>query len=65
MTLTYELEENISIKDIMDELEVNEYIGLQTKDGVEIIINLDKIVAIEFHKDKEQPPYNLNRVLHI
>ncbi len=53
MTLTYELEENISIKDIMDELEVNEYIGLQTKDGVEIIINLDKIVAIEFHKDKE------------
>lgn len=53
MTLTYELEENISIKDIMDELEVNEYIGLQTKDDVEIIINLDKIVAIEFHKDKE------------
>nr|DAK95071.1 MAG TPA: hypothetical protein [Caudoviricetes sp.] len=53
MTLTYELEENISIKNIMDELEVNEYIGLQTKDGVEIIINLDKIVAIEFHKDKE------------
>jgi hypothetical protein len=53
MTLTYELEENISIKDIMDELEVNEYIGLQTKDGVEIIINLDKIVAIEFYKDKE------------
>lgn len=53
MTLTYELEENISIKDIMDELEVNEYIGLQTKDGVEIIINLDKIVVIEFHKDKE------------
>lgn len=53
MTLTYELEENISIKDIMNELEVNEYIGLQTKDGVEIIINLDKIVAIEFHKDKE------------
>lgn len=53
MTLTYELKENISIKDIMDELEVNEYIGLQTKDGVEIIINLDKIVAIEFHKDKE------------
>lgn len=53
MTLTYDLEENISIKDIMDELEVNEYIGLQTKDGVEIIINLDKIVAIEFHKDKE------------
>ena len=53
MTLTYELEEDISIKDIMDELEVNEYIGLQTKDGVEIIINLDKIVAIEFHKDKE------------
>ena len=53
MTITYDLEENISIKDIMDELEVNEYIGLQTKDGVEIIINLDKIVAIEFHKDKE------------
>ena len=53
MTLTYELEENISIKNIMDELEVNEYIGLQTKDGVEIIINLDKTVAIEFHKDKE------------
>lgn len=53
MTLTYELEENISIKNIMDELEVNEYIGLLTKDGVEIIINLDKIVAIEFHKDKE------------
>ena len=53
MTLTYELEENISIKNIMDELEVNEYIGPQTKDGVEIIINLDKIVAIEFHKDKE------------
>lgn len=51
--LAYELEENISIKDIMEELEVNEYIGLQTKDGVEIIINLDKIVAIEFHKDKE------------
>lgn len=53
MTLAYELEENISIKDIMEELEANEYIGLQTKDGVEIIINLDKIVAIEFHKDKE------------
>jgi hypothetical protein len=53
MTLTYELEENISIKDIKEELEVNEYIGFQTKDGVEIIINLDKIVAIEFHKDKE------------
>nr|DAN73289.1 MAG TPA: hypothetical protein [Caudoviricetes sp.] len=51
--LAYELEENISIKDIMEELEVNEYIGLQTKDGVEIIINLDKTVAIEFHKDKE------------
>lgn len=52
-TLIYELEENISIKDIMEELEVNEYIGLPTKDGVEIIINLDKTVAIEFHKDKE------------
>ena len=52
-TLIYELEENISIKDIMEELEVNEYIGLLTKDGVEIIINLDKTVAIEFHKDKE------------
>lgn len=51
--LAYELEENISIKDITEELEVNEYIGLQTKDGVEIIINLDKTVAIEFHKDKE------------
>lgn len=51
--LAYELEENISIKDIMEDLEVNEYIGLQTKDGVEIIINLDKTVAIEFHKDKE------------
>ena len=51
--LAYELEENISIKDIMEELEVNEYIGLQTKDGVEIIINLDKTVAIEFHKNKE------------
>jgi len=53
MTLIYELEENISIKDIMEDLEVNEYIGLPTKDGVEIIINLDKTVAIEFHKDKE------------
>lgn len=53
MTLIYELEESISIKDIMGELEVNEYIGLPTKDGVEIIINLDKTVAIEFHKDKE------------
>lgn len=52
-TLIYELEENISIKDIMEELEVSEYIGLPTKDGVEIIINLDKTVAIEFHKDKE------------
>ena len=51
--LAYELEENISIKDIMEELEVNEYIGLPTKDGVEVIINLDKTVAIEFHKDKE------------
>lgn len=51
--LAYELEESISIKDIMEELEVNEYIGLPTKDGVEIIINLDKTVAIEFHKDKE------------
>lgn len=53
MTLIYELEESISIKDIMEDLEVNEYIGLPTKDGVEIIINLDKTVAIEFHKDKE------------
>jgi hypothetical protein len=53
MTLIYELEENISIKDIMEDLEVNEYIGLPTKDGVEVIINLDKTVAIEFHKDKE------------
>lgn len=52
MTLIYELEESISIKDIMEDLEVNEYIGLPTKDGVEIIINLDKTVAIEFHKDK-------------
>jgi hypothetical protein len=51
--LAYELEESISIKDIMEELEVSEYIGLPTKDGVEIIINLDKTVAIEFHKDKE------------
>lgn len=53
MTLMYELEESISIKDIMEDLEANEYIGLPTKDGVEIIINLDKTVAIEFHKDKE------------
>lgn len=53
MTLIYELEESVSIKDIMEDLEANEYIGLPTKDGVEIIINLDKTVAIEFHKDKE------------
>lgn len=50
--ITYELKEDVNVKDIVDELDVNGYLGFIDKEGTEVILNLDKIAVIEFHNQK-------------